>query len=158
LKYLTRDLRLKTLNVTGTVDFDSTLNVDSFTTGPAFNSGTASLNDDQAGYFTFSATASRGILCISGNVDAAGSAIVAFRVGDNIFCRALGSGISAGAVATTTGALAGTTGSDGNLTLSVTLTATGNRFYIENRTGGARGYAVSILGGVAGTIGAFTTV
>ena len=133
-------------------------NFDSNTYAPNFAHEAVTLNDDQAGYWTFSAADSRGIAVISGNVDGAGSTMVAFRVGSNIFCRALASGISAGAVATTTGALNGTTGTNGNLTLSVTLTATGDRLYIENRTGATRGYVITFLSLITGIPTGFTTI
>lgn len=146
MKYFTRDLRLKNLQVDETAIVDSVINQQ------------ISLNDDQAGYVAFSAAAARGIVVIAGNIDAAGSAMVAFRVGDNIFARSLASGISAGAVATTTGALGGTTGTNGNLTISVTVTATGDRLYIENRTGAARGYVLTFLSLIVGFPATFVTV
>jgi hypothetical protein len=107
---------------------------------------TMGLNDDQAGYLSFSAAA-YGIAAVSGNVDAAGPCMIAFRVGDgSAYCSVLSS--SGPTVAGTTGALAGTTGTDTNLTISAHTSL--NRLYFENRTGGAKGQYVTILSLSAG--------
>jgi hypothetical protein len=100
-----------------------------------------SLDDDEAGYVDMGSV-TRGVLVVSGNVGAAGSATVHFRVGDANAHSSIAS--STGPTVTgATGALDGTTGVDGHLTISAD-TAT-NRLYIENRTGSARSYVVTFL-------------
>lgn len=113
-----------------------------------------SLNDDQAGYFTFSA-ATRGILTLNGNTSAAKSAVIAFRCGDgSAYVTVLS---SSGGVTGTTGALAGTTGVDGELTISADTS--NPRLYIENRTGGLRSHTPQFLSIASDTsISSFTTV
>lgn len=125
---------------------------------PAFNYETQTLNDDQAGYWSFSAAGCFGIISLAGNISNAGSAIVWYRVGNSIFCRSLASSISAGAVVTSTGPLTGTSGTDGNFTISTTSTGTGDRLYIENRTGSVRAYGATFTSIVNGIPTGFTTV
>lgn len=113
-----------------------------------------SLNDDQAAYLTFSAV-TRGIITISGNTAAAKGGIVHFRVGDGSNHATVMS--SSGANVTgTTGTLAGTTGTDTHLTIAADNAT--NRLYIENRTGGARSYTLSISGCDGGIYQSTTTV
>jgi hypothetical protein len=103
---------------------------------------TLTLNDDQAAYMQFTASAARGLMLLGANTRAAGSAVVAFRVGASAFVHTLA---SVGATVTVgTGTLAGTTGTDTHLTIRAD-TAT-NRLYIENRTGATRDYGVIFPG------------
>jgi Pectate lyase superfamily protein len=123
--------------------------------GAIRSSDEVTLNDDQAGYITFGA-ATKGTLVLSGNLLAAGNALVVFRCGDaNAFVSVLSS--SGPTVTGTTGTLAGTTGTDTRLTIAAD-TAT-NRLYIENRTGSQRTYSYTFMGGSDTTeLSAFTTV
>lgn len=123
------------------------------TTGITRTQDEFTIVDDGAGYFQFGAAA-RGILHISGSIASAKAAVVHFRCGDGSAHATVLSG-SAGVVGTT-GVLTGTTGVDGNLTVSAD-TAT-NRVYIENRTGNFRSYTVFFapVSGSTQTVSAFT--
>jgi hypothetical protein len=70
-----------------------------------------------------------------------GGGLAYFDVGTNAACTDVA---LHGNAAVTTGALAGTTGSDGNLTLS---SHTDGKLYIENRTGGSRKVTLIIFQG-----------
>lgn len=112
------------------------------------------LNDDQAGYFTFSGL-TIATVTIAPNLSSGKAAVVSFRCGD---ANAYGivAGGSSGVVAQT-GTLNGTTGVDGNLTLAAD-TAT-NRLYIENRTGSAITYSFTFdCNGNDRTISSWTVV
>jgi len=101
---------------------------------------TINLADDHAGYFEWDGV-TKGLILVSGNTSAAQSALIAFRCGDgNAFVTSMSVGAS---VNTTTGTLAGTTGTDTKFTISAD-TAT-NRVYIENRLGGTYGYTISFI-------------
>lgn len=94
------------------------------------------INNNTAFYIQFDGP-TRGFAYVSGNTLPRKSGIFHFRTGD----ASAGSekiGGSATNVATTIGALTGTTGSIGDLTFSVDNAL--NRIYIENRTGGSGGY------------------
>lgn len=97
------------------------------------------LANDKAGYFQWD-DITKGVVIVGGNSSTADSAVLAFRVGSSGYLSSLG--ITAN-VATTTGALTGTTGAAGKLTISAD-TAT-NRLYIENRRGGGYSYGVTFL-------------
>jgi len=101
-----------------------------------------SLNDDKAAYLSFSAAA-RGILILAGNTASAKGGIVHFRCGDGsnhaTVMASSGSNFTG-----TTGTLAGTTGTDTHVTVAADSAT--NRIYVENRTGGTRGYTITVLG------------
>ena len=106
-----------------------------------FNSvAEVSLADDAATSVEFDTAGTRGIMIISGSVGAGGAAVYHFRVGTSLTSAVLSS--AGPTVTATTGALTGTTGNDTELTLSV---HTDNKLYIENRTGGTRGYTITFL-------------
>ena len=113
------------------------------------------LADDEAAYIQFTADATRGIAVFGGNVAAAGSGVVSFRVQTSAYATAVA---SAGATVTVgTGTLAGTTGTDTHLTIRADTAS--NRLYVENRTGAARDYGFAFLGLRVGTIdGTWVTV
>lgn len=115
---------------------------------------TVFLNNNQAGYFTINPVRGRsGMIAVSGNISSAESGTASFRVGDaNAFCTELSGSTN---FATTTGALTGTTGTVGNLTIS-SDTAT-DRIYIENRTGALKAYTITNLC-ATGLITGFTLV
>jgi len=119
---------------------------------------TINLADDHAGYFEWDGV-TKGLILVSGNTSAAQSALIAFRCGDG---SAFASALAAGAdVSVTTGALAGTTGTDTKLIISAD-TAT-NRIYLENRRGGTYGYTISFIScntnsPGTGTVSEFTPV
>ncbi len=97
------------------------------------------LANDKAGYFQWD-DVTKGVVIVGGNTSAAQNGLLAFRVGSG------GSMTSLSVTANlnvTTGALTGTTGTVGKLTVSAD-TAT-NRLYIENRLGGSYSYAVTFL-------------
>jgi hypothetical protein len=98
--------------------------------------------DDAVGYLTIDTILGRqGAILITGNNANAQSGMVAYRVGDVFaFCSELSGTAN---FATTTGALTGTTGADGFLTISAD-TAT-DRVYVENRTGTSRTYVITNL-------------
>jgi hypothetical protein len=102
------------------------------------NTSAVSMADDTAGYIQFNGAA-RGVLTISGNTSGAKAAVVHFRCGDGSAHSTVMTGSAN--VTGTTGALAGTTGTDGHLTIAAD-TAT-SRLYIENRTGALRAYNYS---------------
>ena len=99
-----------------------------------------SISNNAAFYIEFDGP-SRGFLHVSGNTLPRKSGIFHFRTGDGS-AGAEKIGGSATNVATTIGALNGTTGSVGNLTFSVDNTL--NRVYIENRTGADGAYTFVI--------------
>ena len=136
----------------------ATVHASNHTQSPNFFYESQTLNDDQAGYWTFSAAGCFGMVDLAGNVSQAGAARVWFRVGNSILCRALSSSISAGSVVTSTGPLTGTSGTDGNFTISTTSTGTGDRLYIENRTGGVRAYGATFNATINGIPTSFTIV
>lgn len=96
--------------------------------------------DDAVHTFTFTGL-TEGVLVLSGNSATARCMMIGFRVGDgNAYCDLL---TTATGVATTTGVLAGTTGTDGDLTISAgTASAT---LYIENRRGASSNYMPTFL-------------
>lgn len=97
------------------------------------------LANDKAGYFQWD-DVTKGVVIVGGNTSAAQNGLLAFRVGSG------GSMTSLSVTANlnvTTGALTGTTGTVGKLTVSAD-TAT-NRLYIENRLGSTYSYAVTFL-------------
>lgn len=100
------------------------------------------LNDDQAGYIPFTVDTSRGILILSGDVAAAGNAMVGFRVGTSAYCDEMAQGLVT-PVTVGTGTLAGTTGVNGDLTIRADTGS--SRLYIENRTGAERSYVVTFV-------------
>jgi hypothetical protein len=112
------------------------------------------LNDDQAGYFTFSGL-TIATITVAPNLSSGKAAQVSFRCGDaNAYGIVMGG--SSGVVAQT-GTLAGTTGVDGNLTFAAD-TAT-NRLYIENRTGSAITYSFTFeCNGNDRTISSWTAI
>lgn len=92
-----------------------------------------SIADDAVYLFTFTGL-TRGIITLAGNSATARSPIIAFRLGDgSAYCSLLTSEETG--VAVTTGVLTGTTGVDGNLTISAGTAS--NTLYIENRRGAA---------------------
>jgi hypothetical protein len=113
-----------------------------------------SIDDDAAGYFTIGTDRGRtGSIVINGNASSAQSGMVTYRVGDgNAFCSELSGTAN---FATTTGALAGTTGADGFLTISADTVT--DRVYVENRTGETRTYSITNLCAL-GTVTNFTLV
>lgn len=86
--------------------------------------------DDAVKEFTFSSTNTFGILVLSSNAAAAKQIIVGFRVGTSGYCNLL---TTAANVTMTSGVLAGTTGADGDLTISYDTSLA--KLYIENRRG-----------------------
>ena len=107
-----------------------------------FNSWpTFSLNDDKAVYLEFDiAEGNYGIISIASNTAASKQAIAAFRVNTSGFCSLLA---GSSGVTCQTGALTGTTGVDGQLTISALTTD--NRLYLENRTNSVRSYIITML-------------
>jgi hypothetical protein len=101
-------------------------------------SSVLTLADDKAAYLTFSGVTG-GTAMVTGNIGTAKAALVHFRVGDGS-AHATIMANSGGGVVGQTGTLAGTTGTNGNLTIAAD-TAT-NRLYIENRTGGSVSYSL----------------
>lgn len=104
-----------------------------------FSEQAITINDDSVATLSFSGTAPRGTLVLSGSVSGAGHAVVAFRTTNSVFTRSLG---ASSEVALTTGALTGTTGTDTELTISA---HTDGNLYIENRTGATRSYSITFL-------------
>ena len=90
--------------------------------------------------------ASYGVVVINGSESAAEAAVVHFRVGSSVHCTLLANSTN---VEATTGALAGTTGTDAKLTVSA---HTDNKLYIENRTGSSKDYSITLLGINGGTL------
>jgi hypothetical protein len=108
------------------------------------NSGSASPNiftlaNDKAGYFQWD-DVTRGLCLLAGNIGTAQAAIVFFRTGASASISSLAAGAN---VNVTTGALTGTTGTVGRLTISAD-TAT-NRIYVENRLGALYVWAPSFF-------------
>jgi hypothetical protein len=101
------------------------------------------LNDNQAAYFTLDSNKLQfSTLIVSPNAAASEYGSVAYRVNSaSAFCAVL---YGSANFAATTGALTGTTGVDGDLTIS--SDASNARIYIENRTGDIRTYVISNLG------------
>lgn len=87
------------------------------------------ITDDSVTAFEFNGTA-YGLVMLSSNASASPAMLLHFRVGTFGFINAVGSTPSG--VTLTTGALTGTTGVDGDITISV---HTDNKLYIENRSG-----------------------
>lgn len=122
----------------------------------------ASLADDQAGYWSDDGVM-QGMALIVGNADGAGHALIAFRTGDgSAFCRIIahsgtvdaGSGVIFAAAAN--GTLADGDGTDGRVTLCANTTL--NRLYISNRSGGSRSYSIAMFGPNANGPQSFTEV
>ena len=99
-----------------------------------------SLADDAVKSFTFSGVV-RGMLALNGSAAFSKGIIISFRVGDGAAHATLIT--TASNVDTTTGVLAGTTGTDGKLTISAGTAS--STLYIENRLGGACAYMPSFL-------------
>ena len=101
------------------------------------------LADDNAGYFVLDPDKQNyGIVAVSGNASGSKFGMVAYRVGDgSAYCTVMNG--SSGFTATT-GVLTGTTGVDGDLTISADIS--NRRIYIENRTGSSRSYVISNFG------------
>lgn len=93
--------------------------------------------DDDVAVISFNASSARGLVAISSTISASAHGIAAFRCSDFVFCTEL-AGNSVFDV--TTGALTGTTGTDGSVTVSP---HTDGKLYIENRNGGSRGFGVT---------------
>jgi hypothetical protein len=104
------------------------------------------IGDDEVATLELSGTNPWGNLLISSPAADSGQGLIAYKVGTTPVCTSIA--VTA-AVEVTTGALTGTTGTDGKLTIS---TFTDNKIYIENRTGTARPYTVSIFGDLNGKI------
>lgn len=103
----------------------------------------ATLDDDKAGYWTFSELA-YGVITIVSSTQGGGSVEVQFRTGDGgAFLEIMSDG--AVTVGTSVGVLANGGGPDGQISLSVTTT--NNRLYISNRTAATRGYGIQVRGG-----------
>lgn len=100
-----------------------------------------SVPDDSVLKIQFDGTRASGILIVAGGASSRRAAIVFFRCGSAPHCILMAE--SDAQVAVTTGALAGTTGVDGNLTIS---THTDNAIYIENRTGASSFYTLDFAG------------
>lgn len=100
------------------------------------------LNNNQAGYFDFDIVNGRqGIISIGGNLSSAESGMATYRIGDaSAFCSLLNGTTN---FVVTTGALTGTTGGAGKLTVSADTAS--NRIYVENRTGAAKAYVITNL-------------
>jgi hypothetical protein len=142
-----------TVPATGSAALLGTVNV--FTVGQtlpaARTSGTNTINDDVAISFTpsgvtataLAAGSYAGLLLIWGRFGSGGNqgSVVAFRAGTSAFCAVVAQPSTL--VAATTGALAGTTGTDGKLNVSV---HTDGAIYIENRTGAQINIGYMILG------------
>ncbi len=113
------------------------------TSGVSSKEAVLTVPDDRAAYVEFSAAAPTGMIAVCSSVPGSGgTALFAFRVGDA--SRAITILASAGPTTTaTTGELTGTTGVDGQFTISASQTF--NRVYIENRTGASRSYNYTIM-------------
>lgn len=118
-------------------------------TAKAFKSqiGPLSIADDAVADIDFSAD-TRGIMIVTGNVGARGQAVVFFRVGAINEAQLLA---SHGSVAVSTVFLGGTTGVDGDLTISARDI---DRIHIENRTGASGSYEIAILATNGGEVAA----
>lgn len=115
------------------------LNVSSLQPTTGFRFGNQiNIADDGVAVIEFDGPA-RGVLVLSGNTATMQAAIIHFRVGSATHCTKLVAGAD---VDVTTGALTGTTGTDGKLTISV---HTDNKLYIENRRGGASEFQPTLL-------------
>jgi hypothetical protein len=108
----------------------------------------SSIADDTAMTLGVGTGVVRGLLVVVGNTAPAGHALVAFRTGDP---SAHATVISSGGVTVDggVGALGGTTGVDGRLTIHARTDQTW--LQLENRTGSVRGYSFSFLA-VSGTL------
>jgi len=100
-----------------------------------------SIADDSAVYLGFSSP-TRGVITLSSNVSSKPAGIIHFRVGDSnghatVMCD------NGNTITTTTGTLNGTTGSNGNFTVSADLV--NDRLYIENRTNNSISYTFDII-------------
>lgn len=107
--------------------------------------------DDAVKTIALSASGTRGIILIAGNGASAEHAVVAFRVGDSAHISLLGNTAN---VTASSSVLAGTTGADGDLTISATNT--NNNLYIENRTGAQRAYTITLLSISGGSLSSIT--
>jgi len=105
-----------------------------------------SIADEGFTTFEFDSDPSSGIAVIASNITAGEHAIVYFRVGSTPQCSILAGSANATA---TTGALTGTTGTNGDLTISA---HTDNKLYIENQTTTSRSYTVTFLSIVNGNL------
>ncbi len=111
-------------------------------TAPYFRSygGEVSINDDTSKYLEFSAP-TRGVFTFSGSSAFAKGGVVHFRTGDaSAFVVVMAN--SGGNVDGVVGALTGTTGTDTHVTVGVSTTL--NRLYLENRTATARMYTYTL--------------
>lgn len=112
-----------------------TYNVSDFRSGRELT-----IADDGVATYEFDTAGTHGVMVIGADVVAAGPCMVAFRVGNNEYVSLLGGDSSV--VVGTTGELVGTTGTDGDLTISG---HSDKKLYLENRTGGERTYTVTFL-------------
>jgi hypothetical protein len=104
------------------------------------------LNDDQATYFEFDGSGSRGTISISPNSSTGEGLIAAFRVGSSAFTKSMAVTDAANVnVSSSTGKyVPGTTdGTDGDLNIQAD-TAT-NRLYIQNRRGSVYNYGCTFM-------------
>jgi hypothetical protein len=144
-------LALTTRNTDGFVEVDD---VRTLSNADRFNRVLrATIADDAVASFTFNTDPVNGMFSLAGNLSGAGAALVHYRAGDasafvNILAEA---GVN---VTGTTGVLTGTTGVDGELTISAD--GTDPKLYIENRTGTSRVYALTFAAPVQSA--AFVTV
>lgn len=123
------------VTVDGVVNKDSTVYAKTFVSANGFN-----INDDSVVVFT--PVSPFGIIFVNARSSGQGanSAVGIFRAVATAFMNSIYAGSS---VAFTTGALTGTTGTDGKLTISAH--SDGN-IYIENRLGATRSYSIGVLG------------
>lgn len=97
----------------------------------ALRSNSQALNDDTA--HSFIPAQDRGVVIVWTGASGEESGIYAYRVtATSNYCKLL---VGGNVVAAATGALAGTTGTDANITVSA---HTDGKIYLENRRGGAR--------------------
>lgn len=123
---------LDSLSVSGTTTVAALNSQESFT----------EIADDGVATIAFDGDA-QGIVFVSAKDIGGGIAIAYVRIGTSPQSAVLASSLSGGgSVVATTGALTGTTGSDGNLTISC---HTDNNLYVENRSGGARKYQLAFV-------------
>jgi len=131
-------LALTTRNTDGFVEVDD---IRTLSNADRFNRVLrVTVADDAVANFTFNTDPVNGMLSLAGNAATAGAALIHYRAGDasafvNILAEA---GVN---VTGTTGVLTGTTGVDGELTISAD--STDPKLYIENRTGSTRVYSLT---------------
>jgi len=106
----------------------------------AFTSVTETISDNGFIYIPLVGTNVNGAIQVCGSTNNAGSAKVHFRAGSANFATLVDS--SGATVGVDTVALNGTTGPDGELTIS----STSDGLYIENRTGSNAQYSIALLG------------